>query len=72
MKNVRKDVKERLFLGLKNAQAFAVAHNASYPKTFRYSTRRADHWIYQSDEKREFHYHTIQYDGSVCHSVESF
>lgn len=66
MKNVRNDVIKKLDAGLEAARKKAQQTGASLPKIFKYSTPRADHYIF--DDGNNKYYNTVNYDGSRCHT----
>ena len=66
MKKVRKDVIHKLNAGLQEAREEARRHGASTPKSWKYRTRRADHFVYTDGVKN--YYNTIEYNGARRHS----
>ena len=61
MKNVRKDVIEKLLKKYRELKAKNPQQGG-----YRYSTPRADHWLVIIDGK--FCFTTKQYDGTYCHT----
>ena len=66
MKKVRKDVISKLNADLDEAKKFAKEHGASIPKTYHYSTPKADHWVWENDGTR--YYNSTLFDGSKAHA----
>ena len=61
MKEVRKDVIEKLLIGYKKVKAKEPAR-----LTYSYETARAKHYVY--DDGLVYHFNTLGYDGTRYHS----
>lgn len=69
MKNVRKDVIVNLLTGLLNARINAEEHGASYPNTYKYSTRRCEHYVTYDKCNNCYHFNSVKYDGTRLHTT---
>lgn len=68
MRQVRKDVIDKLSTLLWCAQYDAMLNKASLPCRVKYNTPRAEHYAYYDKRENVLYCNSVYYDGTRCHS----
>lgn len=68
MREVRRDVRDKLLTGLMQRQEEAKKTGASIPRRYKYHTGRAKHYIYQDVDEHIVYFNSELYNGTKCHS----
>lgn len=69
MREVRRDVRDKLLTGLMQRQEEAKKTGASIPRRYQYNTARAKHYIWQNVKEHTVAFNSVLYDGTKCYST---